>query len=108
MVWYTGAERRFRPIRPDIEQRDGLGHGVQSMGFFRQPSAKLDEELLLEGQQLDLGSGDTFFQFFQFRRHKSLGIDQRLLADIVGRDSGKIGFGDLDIVAEDLIVADLQ
>ena len=34
--------------------------------------------------------------------------DQRLLADVVGRDLAEVGLGHLDVIAEDLVVADLE
>ena len=44
----------------------------------------------------------------QLRRDVALGVLDRLLADVVGGDLLAVGVGDLDVVAEDLVEADLQ
>ena len=51
---------------------------------------------------------DFFLVFLQLRRDVALGILERLLALVIGGNLAGVGVGDLDVVAEDLIEADLQ
>ncbi len=44
----------------------------------------------------------------QLRRHVALGVGERLLADVVRRHLLEVGTGDLEVVAEYLVEADLQ
>ncbi len=45
---------------------------------------------------------------FSVRRDVALGVLERLLARVVRRDARGVGVGDLDVIAEHLVVADLQ
>src|SRR5690606_1278995 len=53
----------------------------------------------------DVCSSDLLFEL---RRDVSLRIDERLLADVVVRDLILVRVGDLEVVAEDLVEADLE
>jgi len=48
------------------------------------------------------------FILFQLWGDVALGVDQGLLADVFLRRQGYISMSDLDIVAKDLVVADLE
>src|ERR1700756_2840554 len=43
----------------------------------------------------------------QLRRGEALGIDECLFALVVGGDGFEVGLGDLDVVAEDIVKANL-
>ena len=55
-------------------------------------------------------SQDLVLELLELGRDVALGVLDRLLADVVGRDLAalRLGVGDLDVVAEDLVEADLQ
>ena len=55
-----------------------------------------------------VGREDLLLVLLQLRRDVALGVLDRLLADVVGGDLLAVGVGDLDVVAEDLVEADLQ
>ena len=59
-----------------------------------------------------LGTEDFFFVLLELRRDVPLGVLDRLLADVVARDARAAGVGlgvrDLDVIAEDLVEADLE
>ena len=50
---------------------------------------------------------DLALILLELRCDEALGIGQGLLADVVFRDQVQVGVGDLNVVAEDLIVPDL-
>ena len=53
--------------------------------------------------------GEDFgFVVLELGRGEALGIDEGLLALVVGGDGGEIGFGDLDVVAEDGVEANFE
>ena len=62
--------------------------------------AQFLKKLVFERAGLFLGAEDFAFQLFQFRGDEPLGVHEGLLADVILRHGGEIGFADLDIVAE--------
>ena len=74
------------------------GHGV----------AQLHEQLVLQLLRLLVGREHLFFVFLQLRRDVPLGVLDRLLADVFGGNLLAVGVGDLDVVAEHLVEADLE
>ena len=71
-------------------------------------AAQHDEQVVFALVDLLLGRQHLFFVFLQFRRDVALGVLEGLLAQVVGRHLAGVGVGDLDVIAEDLVVADLQ
>ena len=67
-----------------------------------------DEEPEFEFLQPRLGAEDFAFQLLERGGSEAFRADQRLLAFVVRRHAVEVGFGDLDVVAEDLVVADFQ
>ena len=57
---------------------------------------------------LFIGRQDFFLVFLQFRRNIPLGVFDRLLANILGRNFLAVGIGDFDVVTEYLIEPDFQ
>src|SRR5262249_40925816 len=45
---------------------------------------------------------------FQFQREKAFGVRQRLFTDVIAGGELEIRLRDLDVVTEDLVVADLE
>ena len=70
--------------------------------------AKIEEELVFELARAFLCAEDFRLHLLQLGRDEALGVGQGLLARVVGGDGGEIGGADLDVVAEDLVVADLE
>ena len=66
------------------------------------------EQRQLLGADAVLGAQRLVLVLLQLGRDVALGADQRLLADEVRRHLVAVGLADLDVVAEDLVVADLQ
>ena len=77
----------------------GLG-GDGGAQFGEEPPLDLDH-LLLRVQHLG-------FVLLQLGRGEALGIDQRLLALVVGRRQVQVGLRDFEVVAEDGVELDLQ
>src|SRR5690606_8083496 len=84
--------------RVALEDGRLLGHAV----------AQPPEDLGLEARHALLGIQDLLLILFELRRDVSLRIDERLLADVVVRDLILARVGDLEVVAEDLVEADLE
>ena len=131
-----GVEHRV-PARLDLQDRLGddlgaavalprgqLGQGRQHVELGqhragldqprrlgRHPVAERDEQLVFQLRGSVLGREDLFLVLLQLGRDVTLGVLDRLLADVVGGDLGvRLGLGvrDLDVIAEDLVEADLE
>ncbi len=119
------ADRKQRfldDLRPAIVSLPGqLGQGHQHVqlsqhrgGPLQPPPrsrhrlAQLQKQLVLHLLRLLVGGQDLLFIFLQLGRDVALGILDRLLADILGGDPLAVRVGDLQVVAEDLVEADLQ
>src|SRR2546430_7430554 len=72
------------------------------------PSAELSEELMLARDRRALGVEDQRLFFFELWRDVALAIDQRLLAQVFGRDRLTVRVAHLEVVAEYLVEADFQ
>ena len=70
--------------------------------------AYFGEQLLFEREDFVLGVQNFALVVFQLRRGEALGVDQSLLALIVGGGQVLVGLGDFDVVTEDVVEADLQ
>src|ERR1700730_13495308 len=71
-------------------------------------TAEVAEERLLTRHHRALRIEDEGLLLLQLRRDVALAIDQRLLADVLGRDRLTVGVTDLDVVAEYLVEANLE
>ncbi len=69
--------------------------------------AQLAKEMLLDLQPPLIGVEHQRFVLFEVGRDVPLAVGNCLLADILGGHFVQVGFGDLDVIAEDLVVADL-
>ena len=90
-----------------IEGADGRGGALNSAVLPCQPLPQLPKKLVLQGLDPFLGPQDLILVLLELRRDEPLGIGQGLLADVVLRNQIQVGPGDLDVVAEDLIVSHL-
>ena len=112
----------FIYLRPVVSVLDcGLGEGGNHVQFGDGPRAEhypvallrhllpqRHEELVLELLRALISTEDFRFLLLQLRRNEPLGIHQRLFPLIVIRHQFQIGLAHLDVVAEDLVEADLQ
>ncbi len=89
------------------EHRAGLD---QPRGLGRDAVAEGREELVFQLAGAVLGAEDLVLVLLELGRDVALGVLDRLLADVVGRDLAPLGLGvrDLDVVAEDLVEPDLE
>ncbi len=92
----------------DVEFGDGGGGGADPAGVGGGGLADFGEDLLFEFEDLLFGGEDLALVFLQFGSGEALGVDQRLFALVIGGSEMQVGFRDLDVVAEDVVEADLQ
>ena len=92
----------------DIEFGDGGGGGADALGVRGGALADVGEEFLFEGEDLVFGVEHFALVVLQLGRGEALGVDQGLLALVVGGREVLIGAGDFDVVAEDVVEADLE
>ena len=94
--------------REDVEA-GGPGTRLLDAGHLgRHPPAHLAEELGLELLHAVLGAEDLLLPLLQLRREVALGVGQRLLADVVLGHLVEVRLGDLEVVSEDPVEADLE
>jgi len=96
----------------EVAEQVNLGDAAcglaDARGRVKERSAKLREDSALYFQTALLRGEDFGFVFLQLWRGEALGVDESLLALVVGGDTAGVGFGDLDVVAEDGVEADLE
>ena len=94
--------------RQHVDLGQGRGRGLHPPPVGRHDVAQLQEQRVLQFLGLLVGRQHLLLVFLQLRRDVALGVLDRLLADVVGGDLLAVGVGDLDVVAEHLVEADLQ
>ena len=79
------------------------------------PSRRTSHPFTQRGEELGFAHGhpllrtqDLRLVVLELRRHVPLGAGQRLAPLVVGRDPLLVGVGDLEVVAEDLVVSHLE
>ena len=85
-----------------------VGIGLYGRNELTDALHQLGIELCLQHQYLVLGSQYFFFVFLQFLRDVTLGVSQRLLAYPLLGHLVLVGIAHLDVIAEDVVVANLQ
>ena len=99
---------RLREAREHIDERDLMRRLLDlrqvRLDFF----AHIGEEIVLDVDDLLLCAEDLRLEFLEFLRDVALSIRERLLADVAVRHAVRAAVAHLDVVAEDLVVADLQ
>ena len=91
-----------------VEARDGVRDALDLARAGDDVGAELLEEALLELEGLLLGAGDELFALLEGGRGEAFAAGDRLLAQVVVGDGLELRGGDLDEVAEDAVVADLE
>ncbi len=102
------GNRRLREAGPDVEPREDPRGLLHARDRRSDPPAQLREELGLALGDALLRPEDFGFVFPELRRHESLGGGQGLPALVVERHLGGVSMGDLEVIPEDLVVADLE
>ncbi len=99
---------RLREAREHIDERDLMRRLLDlrqvRLDFF----AHIGEEIVLDVDDLLLRAEDLRLEFLELLRDVALSIRERLLADVAVRHAVRTAVAHLDVVAEDLVVADLQ
>ena len=91
-----------------IERGDRLGGAFDTVEVECDLLTHIVEQLIFDGDRSLLCAENTALDLFELGRDIALAVGQGLLADVVLRHQILVGIGDLDIVAEDAVVADLQ
>ena len=102
------ALRDVRKAGQHIEQRHVIGHALQTRHFLRNLLPQRADQLRFDIGDLLFGAEDARFQLFQLGRDVALRVRERLLALVVRRHLFQPRARHLEIVAEHLVVADLQ
>ena len=101
-----------RPARPARRERRAgrrrrrSAAAVPVSAAIRLPD--LAEKPVLELGDLLLGGQHLFLVLLELGREEPLRAHQGLLADVIGRDEVEVRLGHLDVVAEDLVITDLE
>ena len=86
----------------------GSGATEQRGAVGGDPAHRLGQQLQLAGQGALAGAQHDALLLLEPRGDVALGADQRLLAQVVGWHRLPVGVGDLEVVAEDPVVTDLE
>ena len=98
-----GSQRAQR-----VQLRHQRGGMLHPLGLRGNMEPQIGEKLVLQRRDTILGREDIMLQILQLLRDIALAVDQRLLADIAFGHLILEGVGHLDVVAEHLVIADLQ
>src|SRR5580698_2212445 len=92
----------------DIQLRHRRGRRADALRLRRGALAYAGEQLPFEREDLVFGVEHLTFVVLQLRRSEALGVGQGLLALVIGRRQMLIGARDFDVVAEDVVEANLE
>ena len=99
---------QLRESSEHIELRDRRSRTAQPCRLRRYGRTHIHKKLPFDFQDALIGRKYLPLIFFQLGRSKPLGIHQRLFAFIVRRSQMQVWFRDFNVVAKDLIEANLQ
>jgi len=91
-----------------IEIGNPVSHELKALTVSADLFAEPLKQLLFELQALLLGFEHLRLEGFQGFGKESLGIDQGLLAEVIVGDGAEVGLGNLEVIAEDFVVPDLE
>ena len=96
----------------EVGEQIGFGNGCRgaadASGCFEDGLAQFDEDAFLDFNASVVCGEDLALEFFELGRGETFGVDQGLLALVIGWRKGHVGLGDLDVVTEDRVIADLE
>ena len=87
---------------------DGGGAAANAAGGFEDGLAQLDEDALFDFDGAVVRGENLALVLLELGSGEALGIDQRLLALVIGGRVGQVGLGDLNVIAEDGVIADFE
>ena len=99
---------RLRKAREHIDERDLVRRLLNLRQMCFDGLADLCEEVVLDVDDLLLRAEDLRLELLEFLRDVALRIRERLLADVAVRHAVRAAVAHLDVVAEYLVVANLQ
>ena len=91
-----------------VQRLHGLRGLLQARQQLLQRRANLTEQLVLQANSALLRAENLVLQLLELLGDEALGVGQRLLAGVAVGHLVVKGLGDLDVIAEDPVVADLQ
>ncbi len=100
--------RQRAPAEQHVDFVNGARGILDRAQVRRGCRAQVEEELVLELARAFLRAEDFRFHLLELGRDEALGVGHGLLARVVGGHGGEVGRADLDVVAEDLVVAHLE
>ncbi len=104
----VGFASQVGPTAQDIDFGHDKGRGEQRFGAGDDLRQQRLEKFGLSGERLLIGAEHLAFLGTKFFGGEAFGVHHGLLADIIRRDGGQVGLGDLDGITEGAIVTDLQ
>ena len=99
---------RLREAREHIDERDLVRRLLDFRQMRLDGLADLREEIVLDVDDLLLRAKDLRLELLELLRDVALRIRERLLADVAVRHAVRAAVAHLNVVAEDLVVTDLQ
>ena len=112
LVHHRAAVVALHRHRGKGEEHVQLGHAACGPLYLPHPGGhrvpQLAEQLVLQGGDAGLGGENLVLQVLELGGDEPLTADQGLLADVVLGHQVVVGLGHLDVVAEHLIIPDLQ
>src|SRR5215510_11189833 len=102
------TRRAFGQRRAKVDVSDACGHLGDAVGVPADLGANLAVEIGFELDYPLAGVGYQRFMLFQLQREESLGVSQSLFAYVIAGRELEVRLRDLDVVTEDLVVADLE
>ena len=92
----------------EIDLGDPTSGFAQPGRLRQQGAAKFGEKAALDLGGTLLRGQDLGFELLELGRGKAFGVDEGLFALVVGRDGLEVGAGDLEVIAENGVEADLE
>ena len=104
----AGVVRHLGERGERVEPRHLLGERQDAARALGDLAAQAIERLELERDAPLVGAEDLGLVVGELGGDVALGVGERLLAHVVGRHAVEVGARDLEVVAEDAVVADLE
>ena len=90
-----------------VELRDHGSTAANARGGREDGGAQLGKEASLDFDRALVRGEDAGLVVLELGGGEAFGVDQRLFALVVGGDGLEVGLGDLDVIAEDIVKANL-
>ena len=104
----AAVHRHPGEAREHVDRGARLRHRLQLRHVAQHQRAQFGEQLLFQRDGPLLRGENAVFVFLQFGRDEPFGVGQRLFAHVAVGHLRHVGLGDLQVIAEYAIVADLE